>query len=79
MHILVSSVDSHSVDTTGIVEVNSVSNKMDGQKREQRTDNISNDMNSHSSSINIVDRDKLIISVFSLLQKLGADERPEVQ
>ncbi|XWS58298.1 hypothetical protein CRYUN_Cryun08bG0021900 [Craigia yunnanensis] len=62
-----------------IVEVNSVSNKMDGQKREERTDNISNDMNSHSSSINIVDRDKLIISLFSLLQKLGADERPEVR
>lgn len=28
--------------------------------------------------INIVDRDKLLFSVFSLLQNLGADERPEV-
>ncbi|XVE62867.1 hypothetical protein DITRI_Ditri06bG0154300 [Diplodiscus trichospermus] len=63
----------------GIVEVNSVSNKMDGQKREEQTEDKSNDMNSHSPSINIVDRDKLIISVFSLLQKLGADERPEVR
>ncbi|XP_022719220.1 protein MON2 homolog isoform X2 [Durio zibethinus] len=63
----------------GIVEVNSASNKMDGQKREEQTDNISNDMNGHSPSINVVDRDKLIISVFSLLQNLGADERPEVR
>ncbi|XVF57298.1 hypothetical protein PTKIN_Ptkin06aG0194000 [Pterospermum kingtungense] len=63
----------------GNVEVNSVSNKMDGQKREEQTDNISNDLNSHSSSINMVNQDKLIISVFSLLQKLGADERPEVR
>ncbi|XVF06259.1 hypothetical protein REPUB_Repub06bG0032300 [Reevesia pubescens] len=63
----------------GILEVDSVSNKMDGQKREEQTDDISNDMNSHSPSINIVDQDKLIISVFSLLQKLGDDERPEVR
>lgn len=30
-------------------------------------------------SMNIVDRDKLLFSVFSLLQNLGADERPEVR
>ncbi|XAR64453.1 hypothetical protein NMG60_11024804 [Bertholletia excelsa] len=29
--------------------------------------------------MNIIDRDKLLFSVFSLLQKLGADERPEVR
>ncbi|XWS42471.1 hypothetical protein CRYUN_Cryun16bG0016700 [Craigia yunnanensis] len=63
----------------GIVEVNSVPNKMNGQKREEQTDSISNDINSHSPSITLVDRDKLIISVFSLLQNLGADERPEVR
>ncbi|KAA3472809.1 protein MON2-like protein isoform X1 [Gossypium australe] len=62
---------------TEIVEVISVSNKMDGQNGEEQTDNISVDMNSHSPSANMVDRDKLIVSVFSLLQKLGADERPE--
>lgn len=55
-----------------------VSNKI-VQNGEEQTDNISVDMNSHSPSANMVDRDKLIVSVFSLLQKLGADERPEVQ
>ncbi|KAK8329065.1 hypothetical protein V6Z12_A11G294300 [Gossypium hirsutum] len=64
---------------TEIMEVISVSNKMDGQNGEEQTDNISVDMNSHSPSANMVDRDKLIVSVFSLLQKLGADERPEVR
>ncbi|XP_021281528.1 protein MON2 homolog isoform X5 [Herrania umbratica] len=63
----------------GIVKVNSVSNKVDGQKIEEQTENISSDINGQSPSINIADRDKLIISVFSLLQKLGDDERPEVR
>ncbi|KAH1083507.1 hypothetical protein J1N35_023268 [Gossypium stocksii] len=64
---------------TEIMEVISVSNKMDGQNGEEQKDNISVDMNSHSPSANMADRDKLIVSVFSLLQKLGADERPEVR
>ncbi|KAK6233045.1 hypothetical protein SCA6_003118 [Theobroma cacao] len=63
----------------GIVKVNSVSNKVDGQKKEEQAENISSDINGQSPSINIADRDKLIISVFSLLQKLGDDERPEVR
>ncbi|OMO62280.1 hypothetical protein CCACVL1_22908 [Corchorus capsularis] len=63
----------------GVVEVNSVSNKMDGLKGEEQRDDASNDINGKSPSINGVDRDKLMISVFSLLQKLGADERPEVR
>ncbi|XP_047315251.1 protein MON2 homolog isoform X2 [Impatiens glandulifera] len=29
--------------------------------------------------VNVIDRDKLMFSVFSLLQKLGTDERPEVR
>lgn len=60
------------------MKVNSVSNKVDGQKKEEQAENISSDINGQSPSINIADRDKLIISVFSLLQKLGDDERPEV-
>ncbi|KAE8729705.1 Cysteine synthase D1 isoform 1 [Hibiscus syriacus] len=64
---------------TEIAEVNSVSDKMDGQNGEEQPDNISNDMNRHSSSVNMVSGDKLIVTVFSLLQKLGADERPEVR
>ncbi|KAK8589392.1 hypothetical protein V6N12_023790 [Hibiscus sabdariffa] len=53
--------------------------KVDGQNGEEQTDNISDDMNSHSPSVNMVSGDKLIVTVFSLLQKLGADERPEVR
>ncbi|GMI84989.1 hypothetical protein like AT5G27970 [Hibiscus trionum] len=63
----------------GIVEVNSVSNKIHVEKREEQTDNIYDDVNNHSPSVNVVDRDKLVINVFLLLQKLGADERPEVR
>ncbi|KAK8546017.1 hypothetical protein V6N12_026821 [Hibiscus sabdariffa] len=63
----------------GIVEVNSVSNEIDVEKREAHADNIYDDVNSHSPSINVVDRDKLVINVFLLLQNLGADERPEVR
>ncbi|XP_039022425.1 protein MON2 homolog isoform X2 [Hibiscus syriacus] len=53
--------------------------KMDGQNGEEQPDNISNDMNSQSPSVNMLSGDKLIVTVFSLLQKLGADERPEVR
>uniref|UniRef100_A0A2P2MTU1 Protein MON2 homolog isoform X1 n=1 Tax=Rhizophora mucronata TaxID=61149 RepID=A0A2P2MTU1_RHIMU len=35
-------------------------------------------MKDQAHKIHMVDRDKLLFSVFSLLQKLGADERPEV-
>lgn len=35
-------------------------------------------MNDQASSVYTVDCDKLLFSVFSLLQNLGADDRPEV-
>lgn len=51
---------------------------MDGEKREEQTFNIHNKVNDQTPPISGVDCDKLLFSVFSLLQKLGADERPEV-
>ncbi|KAJ0013658.1 hypothetical protein Pint_20577 [Pistacia integerrima] len=52
---------------------------MDGEKREEQTFNIHNKVNDQTPPISVVDCDKLLFSVFSLLQKLGADERPEVR
>ena len=52
--------------------------KMDYVNREEQATNTINRVSDQSFLMNIVDRDKLLFSVFSLLQKLGADERPEV-
>lgn len=52
---------------------------MDGEKAEEQTLGNSNNVNDQASLANIIDRDKLLFSVFSLLQKLGADDRPEVR
>ncbi|KAL5566940.1 hypothetical protein UlMin_030104 [Ulmus minor] len=49
--------------------------QMDDQKPVKQT----LDVLEQVSSINIADCDKLFFSVFSLLQSLGADERPEVR
>lgn len=54
-----------------------ISEKVDGEKREEETLN-SNKPNNQASIFDVVERDKLLISIFSLLQTLGADERPEV-
>ncbi|XP_048499191.1 uncharacterized protein LOC104890970 isoform X6 [Beta vulgaris subsp. vulgaris] len=54
------------------------SEKVDGEKREEETLN-SNKPNNQASIFDVVERDKLLISIFSLLQTLGADERPEVR
>lgn len=50
----------------------------DGKKGEEGSLNISSKFTGQSP-LNVVDRDKLLFSVFSLLQKLGSDERPEVR
>ncbi|GKV07351.1 hypothetical protein SLEP1_g19144 [Rubroshorea leprosula] len=63
----------------GILDVHSVQNNMDGENTEEQTNDLSNKMNRPSPSINTVDHEKLLFSVFSLLQELGADERPEVR
>ncbi|KAL3335665.1 hypothetical protein AABB24_031736 [Solanum stoloniferum] len=47
-----------------------------GVKEEQAL-SFSGEVNDQALKMNIVDRDKLLFSVFSLLQNLGADERPE--
>ncbi|KAH7543199.1 hypothetical protein FEM48_Zijuj02G0158400 [Ziziphus jujuba var. spinosa] len=49
--------------------------EMDGQKPEEQTRSVLDQV----PLINVIDRDKLLFSVFSLLQNLGADERPEVR
>lgn len=51
--------------------------QLDGEIPKEQTMNVS-DANDQSPMLNIVDSDRLLFSVFSLLQKLGADERPEV-
>lgn len=53
---------------TEIIQMVSVPKQMDDKTRKEQ-----------ASLMNIVDRDKLLFSVFSLLQKLGTDERPEVR
>jgi hypothetical protein len=58
--------------------VHSIPKQMDGEKTEELALNISYTMNEQSSLINIVDCNKLLFSVFSLLHELGADDRPEV-
>ncbi|KAK3200540.1 hypothetical protein Dsin_023955 [Dipteronia sinensis] len=71
---------------TEILDLHSLPKKMDGEKREEQTFNSLDKVNDQTPSISIVDCDKLLLdcdkllfSVFLLLQKLGADERPEVR
>ncbi|XP_019071203.1 uncharacterized protein [Solanum lycopersicum] len=47
--------------------------------KEERALRFSGEVNDQALQMNIVDCDKLLFSVFSLLQNLGADERPEVR
>ena len=58
--------------------MHSIPKQMDGEKTEELALNISYTVNEQSSLINIVDCSKLLFSIFSLLHKLGADDRPEV-
>lgn len=52
---------------------------LDGEKTEMQMNDVSNGMNGLPPSLNSADHEKLLFSVFSLLQELGADERPEVR
>ncbi|KAM3287601.1 protein MON2 isoform X3 [Capsicum chacoense] len=47
--------------------------------KEEQGHSFSGKVNDQALQMNIVDRDKLLFSVFSLLQNLSADERPEVR
>eukprot|EP00257_Ricinus_communis_P013104 XP_015570469.1 protein MON2 homolog isoform X2 [Ricinus communis] len=53
--------------------------QMVGESKEEQTLELPDKVNDQGPSLNIVDCDKLLFSVFSLLQRLGADERPEVR
>uniref|UniRef100_A0A5B7BVG9 Protein MON2 homolog n=1 Tax=Davidia involucrata TaxID=16924 RepID=A0A5B7BVG9_DAVIN len=64
---------------TGIPDANLIPKQMDGKKREEQALNSVNIVHYQAPLKLIVDCDKLLFSVFSLLQKLGADERPEVR
>lgn len=62
---------------TGTLHVHSTSKQI--SKKMEEALNISGTTNVQNSLINAVDCKKLLFSVFSLLQKLGADDRPEVR
>ncbi|KAI8555868.1 hypothetical protein RHMOL_Rhmol05G0207500 [Rhododendron molle] len=64
---------------SGILDVQSTSKQMEDVNREEEAANSMNGFSDQAPLINVVDRDKLLFSVFSLLQKLGADGRPEVR
>lgn len=56
----------------------SIVKQIDSEKMEDQTRSISNNVRDQASYIDDVGCEKLLFSVFSLLQNLGADERPEV-
>lgn len=58
--------------------VGSTEKQIDNEKMEEQILGTSNNVRDHASYLYDVDCEKLLFSVFSLLQNLGADERPEV-
>ncbi|XP_052193720.1 uncharacterized protein LOC127802068 isoform X3 [Diospyros lotus] len=63
----------------GILAVQLTPKQMDDANRDRQATNSVSGVNDQPPLVNIVNRDKLLISIFSLLQKLGSDERPEVR
>ncbi|KAI9098922.1 hypothetical protein K1719_024689 [Acacia pycnantha] len=57
----------------------SIVKQIDSEKMEEQTLGVSKDIRDHATYLYDVDCEKLLFSVFSLLQNLGADERPEVR
>lgn len=66
-------------EETEIMDMSSTPKQMDGERKEEKTLNFADKFDDQSPLMNRVNRDRLLFSVFSLLQKLGADERPEVR
>ncbi|CAK7340899.1 unnamed protein product [Dovyalis caffra] len=64
---------------SGFHDEHSVMKQMIGDLGETRSSGLPDKANDRAPTINIIDRDKLLFSVFSLLQTLGADDRPEVR
>lgn len=52
--------------------------QINGDLGETLSSELPDKVNDQAATINITDYDKLLFSVFSLLQTLGADDRPEV-
>nr|KYP74426.1 Protein MON2 isogeny [Cajanus cajan] len=59
--------------------VSSTVRQIDSKKMEDQTHSISHHVRDQASSGHGVDYEKLLFYIFSLLQNLGADERPEVR
>ncbi|KAJ4841109.1 hypothetical protein Tsubulata_003740 [Turnera subulata] len=64
---------------TSVLDTNSSVKQMDGVLKEKETPELPDKADDKAPKINIIDRDSLLFSVFSLLQRLGSDERPEVR
>ncbi|XP_011003788.1 PREDICTED: protein MON2 homolog isoform X2 [Populus euphratica] len=65
--------------TEGFHDEHSVMKQINGDLGETLSSELPDKVNDRAATINIIDRDKLLFSVFSLLQTLGADDRPEVR
>ncbi|KAJ6380091.1 hypothetical protein OIU76_016695 [Salix suchowensis] len=64
---------------TGFHDEHSVINQMNGDLGETLSSESPDKVNERAATLNIIDSDKLLFCVFSLLQTLGADDRPEVR
>ncbi|KAL9341678.1 hypothetical protein Peur_065003 [Populus x canadensis] len=64
---------------TGFHDEHSVVKQINGDLGETLSSELPDKVNDRAATINIIDYDKLLFSVFSLLQTLGADDRPEVR
>ncbi|KAF2298593.1 hypothetical protein GH714_024248 [Hevea brasiliensis] len=64
---------------TSILDEHPILRQLDGELKEEQTPEATDKVNDQAPTVNIIDHDKLLFSVFSLLQRLGADERPEVR
>lgn len=64
---------------TGFHDEHSVINQMNGDLGETLSSESPDKVNERAATLNIIDCDKLLFCVFSLLQTLGADDRPEVR
>ncbi|XP_065852074.1 uncharacterized protein [Euphorbia lathyris] len=53
--------------------------RIDAELNKQKASKLHGKVNDQAPTKNILESDKLLFSVFSILQRLGADERPEVR
>ncbi|KAL2456123.1 ARM repeat superfamily protein [Forsythia ovata] len=60
-------------------EEDTETDQRNSEKGEEHTLDLDNEVIARTSLLNFVDGDKLLLSIFALLQQLVADERPEVR